>query len=308
MKKFIRLFTIILCLSLFAPTAIPFAGAENVQAAQKVKLNYTKKTIYEGDSFQLKVKGTKKKVKWSTSNKKVATVSSKGVVKGKSGGSDRRTCKITAAVGGKKYSCKVTVRALEEDEEDEVDDADDMEDDTDSDDSSEDDITDGDIPEDTAPVSTVEENLATLKNYIQKYGYVNPDGDRVIRETTGNFTTGIIYEKSTDSLNFMFVGESTADTIFEMTIGSPDNSSPLNVSMLWIAGSYGFKATSTISPSAFYKEAECYFMFTENVTPLSEGDIQSLCDSMLKAAFVGWEHLMKKSTGLMMKDIGFTSY
>lgn len=49
---------------------------------------------------------TKKKVTWSSSNKKVATVSSKGVIKGKKEG----TVTITAKVGAKKHKCKVIVK------------------------------------------------------------------------------------------------------------------------------------------------------------------------------------------------------
>ncbi len=56
----------------------------------------------------LKLTGVKGKVKWLTSNKKVATVSSKGVVKAVKAG----TVKITAKVGKKKYTCKITVKAV----------------------------------------------------------------------------------------------------------------------------------------------------------------------------------------------------
>ena len=48
----------------------------------------------------------KGKVKWSSSNKKVATVNSKGKVVAKKKG----TAKISAKVGGKTYRCKVTVK------------------------------------------------------------------------------------------------------------------------------------------------------------------------------------------------------
>ena len=56
----------------------------------------------------LKLTGVKGKVKWLTSNKKVATVSAKGSVKGVKAG----TAKITAKVGKKKYTCKITVKAV----------------------------------------------------------------------------------------------------------------------------------------------------------------------------------------------------
>lgn len=53
------------------------------------------------------MKGTKKKVKWSSSKKKIATVTKKGVVKAKKKG----TAKIVAKIGKKKYTCKVVVKA-----------------------------------------------------------------------------------------------------------------------------------------------------------------------------------------------------
>ena len=53
---------------------------QSVFAAKKVKLNKTKVTVYVGKPVQLKVNNNRKKVKWSTSNKKVATVSKRGKV------------------------------------------------------------------------------------------------------------------------------------------------------------------------------------------------------------------------------------
>ena len=109
MKKFVKVLVLVLCLNMFAPSISPNIGVETVGAATKIKLNYTKKTIYVGDTFTLKVTETKSKIKWSSSNKKVATVNSKGKVKGIGKG----TAKITATVGGKKYTCKVTVKSID---------------------------------------------------------------------------------------------------------------------------------------------------------------------------------------------------
>ena len=75
-----------------------------VQAAKK-KLNKTKVLVRIGKPVKLKIKNNKKRVKWKTSNKKIATVSKKGVVKGKDDGN----CTITAKVGKKKFKCKVVV-------------------------------------------------------------------------------------------------------------------------------------------------------------------------------------------------------
>lgn len=82
-------------------------------AVKKVKLNKSKLALNVGDSGNLSAKVTASKkayktLKWTTSNKKVATVTSKGVVKGIGKG----TAKITAASldgTNKKSTCTVTV-------------------------------------------------------------------------------------------------------------------------------------------------------------------------------------------------------
>ena len=80
-------------------------GFTDVKAAAP-KLNKKKATIYVGHTEKLKLNRAKGKVKWTSSQKKIATVSSKGVVKGKKAGK----AIITATVGNKKLTCKVTVQ------------------------------------------------------------------------------------------------------------------------------------------------------------------------------------------------------
>lgn len=73
-------------------------------------LNITKASLSKkkgsNHAVQLKMQWVKGKVKWSSSNKRVATVNSKGKVTAKKKG----TAKISAKVGGKTYKCKVTVK------------------------------------------------------------------------------------------------------------------------------------------------------------------------------------------------------
>lgn len=69
-------------------------------------LKYSSKSIYIKSSFKNELYGAKGTVKWSTSNKRIATVSSNGVVKGISNG----TATIYAKNGGKTYKCKVVVK------------------------------------------------------------------------------------------------------------------------------------------------------------------------------------------------------
>lgn len=86
---------------------VPFVFCEKSYAA--VKLSKKSIVIGKGQTAKLKVKGTKKKVKWSSTKKSIATVSKKGVVKGKKIGS----CYIKAKVGGKTLKCKVAVKKPE---------------------------------------------------------------------------------------------------------------------------------------------------------------------------------------------------
>lgn len=61
--------------------------------------------LKKGKKITLKVLNAKGNITWKSSKKKVATVSKKGVVKGKKKG----TATITAKVNGKTYKCKVKV-------------------------------------------------------------------------------------------------------------------------------------------------------------------------------------------------------
>ena len=84
-----------------------FVPGQQTDAKAKVKLNKKKLVLTVGKKAKLKAKGTKKKGKWSSSKKKIATVTKKGVVKAKKKG----TAKIVAKIGKKKYTCKVVVKA-----------------------------------------------------------------------------------------------------------------------------------------------------------------------------------------------------
>ena len=67
-------------------------------SASNVRLNRTQVQIVRGDTYRLYVKGTTAKVKWYSSNAKIATVSN-----------GKGAAVIYAKVNGKKYACKVTV-------------------------------------------------------------------------------------------------------------------------------------------------------------------------------------------------------
>ena len=103
MKKSCKLLTVFL----LAVTLGVFGNLNTVKAKSKVKISNSKITLTVRQSKTLKIKGTKKKPKWSSSKKSVATVSKKGKVVAKKAGS----ATITAKIGKKKYKCKVTVKS-----------------------------------------------------------------------------------------------------------------------------------------------------------------------------------------------------
>ena len=108
MKKFLTCLCLMCCLLMISTTTVlpSFGiGLTEVKAAAKPVLSRNNATMIKGNSLTLKVKNNKKKVSWSSSNKKVVTVSSKGVVKAIGKGN----ANVTAKISGKKYVCKIKV-------------------------------------------------------------------------------------------------------------------------------------------------------------------------------------------------------
>ncbi len=112
MKKFRKLILgTILALALVSTGTGSFAGMDAgsivVEAAKKKQPAISKKklSLYIKKTATLKVKNAKGKIKWSSSNKKIAKVTSKGKVTAVKKGKTT----IKAKVGKKTYKCTVTV-------------------------------------------------------------------------------------------------------------------------------------------------------------------------------------------------------
>lgn len=107
MKKLKRILSFVLCLIMVV--AVIQVAPQNVYAAKKIKLNKTSMTLYVGEKDYLDLYDGKNQVlglKWTSSNKKVATVDSVGHIKALKSG----TTKITVKYKKKKYICKLTVK------------------------------------------------------------------------------------------------------------------------------------------------------------------------------------------------------
>lgn len=76
---------------------------------EAITLSKNSVRVIVGDKTKLTINGTKEKVTWSVKDKKIATVSSSGYVKGIKKG----TTTVSAKILGKTYTCKVTVEQPE---------------------------------------------------------------------------------------------------------------------------------------------------------------------------------------------------
>ena len=98
MKKLVSVFMVILlCLTLISPSVVYSAT---------IKITKTKLSLNVGKTYTLKITGTTKAPKWTTSKKSVASVNSKGKITAVAKG----TATITATINKKQYKCVVTVK------------------------------------------------------------------------------------------------------------------------------------------------------------------------------------------------------
>lgn len=92
------------------------AYTDNTKTVPSYKISRKKMSLTAGKSVKLSVtarpSSVKRSIKWSSSNKKVAQVSSNGTVKAKSKGTAEIKAKFIAGGSVKVFKCKVTVKPL----------------------------------------------------------------------------------------------------------------------------------------------------------------------------------------------------
>lgn len=101
-----KLLITVMVMSMISMMDLPVLSNATIVQASTIKLSASSLKLEVGQSKQLKMVGTKAKVTWKSSNKKVATVTAKGKVTAVTEG----TVVISATVNKKKYSCMVLVK------------------------------------------------------------------------------------------------------------------------------------------------------------------------------------------------------
>lgn len=275
------------------------------------KLNKTSITLKEGSSCQLKMIGTRQKVKWSSSAKSVVTVSATGKVKAKQVKKDR-SARITASVGGKKYSCKVLVKDVK---------AATPETEAPKPSQPETEAPKPSQPETEAPKPSQPEpeapkpqatGFARLKDYILTFGKENTAGNYFINMKNlykgTNYTYGIVYNRVEDQLEFLFLTESSKDKS-SMTMYVMENpvSAPTNYLFLMKNLSGGFEVKANLNPATYDGESKIAFQVEKSVGGAPYQAINDLANATLQAGFAGWFKLLDYA-GITFKDLGFVAY
>lgn len=112
-KRIISIRNINISILIIAIIVSVFYFSTGVDAGiETLNITNQEKTVEVGKSFQIKLNGLNaSKIKWSSSNKKIATVSKKGIVKGIKAGN----AKITGKYKTLKFVIKVTVGSSQND-------------------------------------------------------------------------------------------------------------------------------------------------------------------------------------------------
>lgn len=275
------------------------------------KLNKTSITLKEGSSCQLKMFGTRQKVKWSSSAKSVVTVSATGKVKAKQVKKDT-SARITASVGGKKYSCRVLVKDVK---------AATPETEAPKPSQPETEAPKPSQPKTEAPKPSQPEpeapkpqatGFARLKDYILTFGKENTAGNYFINMKNlykgTNYTYGIVYNRVEDQLEFLFLTESSKDKS-SMTMYVMENpvSAPTNYLFLMKNLSGGFEVKANLNPATYDGESKIAFQVEKSAGGAPYQAINDLANAAVQTGFAGWSKLLDYA-GITFKDLGFVAY
>ncbi len=303
MRHFTKVLTAILCASMILTGKVTVSpgsySAIETQAAtkkSKIKLNKKKLILYEGDTYTLKVKGTKAKVKWSSSDKDVAKVSKKGIVTAIKEGS----CTVTAKVKNKKYKCQVTVYSDKDD---------DSSSDSDTDNNTTNSDSDNKTPE---PVlSDIQKSKNALLETIRTEGFYNKAGHMAMTYKAGSSTIPVVqYLESEDALEFSFLDitnlvMSTCSFKLPMKQDNP----VLTIEAGVTYKSFDLDGICTINASDLYfndTNSAISFIATQKDGSATASRQQELLNSASNFAFVVWDILVDIYCHSSFNKIGLT--
>ena len=250
-------------------------GITVIAGLNTLKLNAKTVSVASGNAYDLKISGTRLTPQWKSSNSKVASVSKTGTVTGKKPG----TAKITATLGGRKFTAKVTVKKA---------------------------------TQSTAQNTQLAGNYAKLKNYITSKGQTDTDGNKMVIETQqeGNtiIVVGLKYFASRDLID-LGVGIKDTDEDVTSAIDVFVNCTKDNTAQAQSVISYQKTSISTLvtfPASSYTRATELVFRYENGAK--ADKTVQEAANTMMQEGLPYVNITLKARTGLTLKDLGFTSY
>lgn len=303
-------------------TGIMAISPSEAAAKAKMKLSRTSMTMKNDDLKSIRIKNPQKKVKWKISTKKYGHIDTYGKKNSiceisTDGNGIAGKFTVTATVGKKKFKCKVTVKGAKKKEKD-------------SDKNSTPQPTQApqptQVPQTTSdPQSpsqtsgTYEAGFDNIKNYIKKNGDRNTNYEKIINTTEtakdgSQYTWGIVYHESADTLEFLMTGKVIASNgtgqIGVIMVMTRNDSGTVSVKSINVVGDIaGFEGTANINKSTFTNESSIDVTLTLGASTDSSlnSSAKSLCESSIRLGFSGWQILLLKH-GFELADLGFTAY
>lgn len=245
--------------------------ASKIKVTEYLKINSKKLYVYKGKSYQLKVTGTKKTIKWTTSDKKVATVSKTGNVKAKKQGS----ATITATTGTKTVKCKVFVYKKTKEVQNRI----------------------------KLKKYILKNGTETKDGYKMISGYTSTTVDEIKIEC------GVFYESKTDKLIFVslfYFDDGNMIVNMPISVGNDDKAKVQCYMETTNKSSY-FLSQKTISIKDYTINKSIKFKDKDSENCTKDG-INTLSNSTLQISFKAWDKLIKKYGKSSMVKIGFKNW
>ncbi|MGN0672017.1 MAG: Ig-like domain-containing protein [Anaerovoracaceae bacterium] len=273
-KKLSIIMAICLCVCtiLFVPVT------DNTAYAASISLNKTVATVVNGKTVQLKVKGTSAKVKWSTSSKSIATVTTKGLVKAKKPGK----VTITAKVANKTLKCRITVKKNTNDY-----------------------------------YKTLKSNIIKYGEQDESGNYFIKDYDNYNSPYYGEAIEACVVKYNPEYNYFEFIyHEVYADydylsTYVSMIVEEPfEKYVNIHIEDFYFLDDYSkacYMADDTINASNYYDEKRLYPFITNNVNSSSYSS-QELASTEFNLAMMSWDIMLDDFCNIEMKNLGFPNF
>lgn len=276
----------VFALTVTVTPAVPLQ-TQVVAEAATMKLNKKSLTLYEGDTYKLKMTGKgKKKVKWSSSDTSVVKVSKSGNVRAISEGN----ATIKARVGKKTLKCRVYVETVDDDDDDDYD----------------------NLANDTS-------YFDRLKNYVNTYGTYNDDMEKHLEWTYDKDDGSRLQLDVTNSDDgdidcTLFTGVIGDDYELNSLYSSFSINSDGNDSFVYQAmsndGSYLYVImNSDFNPAQYVKGVNSidFTVVTNNAYDLTNYNLQKYGNQFFDITVSYIDTYLKGQVGFGLRELGFTS-